>query len=158
SEEAFAAPLPPMIGGFHSERFSTDTLERFSCPTDFGARYAHKLAAAANVRVLLHANLTRLNFHPNCQAIDALLLQTLDGRRITVRARQVVLATGGLEVVRILLANRDKWSAGVGNQHDVVGRYYMCHIAGTIGTLRQNGPDRVWHGYDVTEDGIYCRR
>jgi choline dehydrogenase-like flavoprotein len=39
-----------------------------------------------------------------------------------------------------------------------VGRYYMCHIAGTLGTLKQPGPDRVWHNYDVTDDGIYCRR
>lgn len=156
--EAFDRPLRPMIDGFRSEHFSTDTLERFSCPTDFGSRYAHKLRACANVRVLLHANLTNLNFHPNGEALESLTLQTLAKKRITVRSKQVVLATGGLEVVRLLLANRDKWSNGVGNQHDMVGRYYMCHIAGTIGTLKQPGPDRVWHNYDVTDDGIYCRR
>ena len=156
--DAFDRPLRPMIDGFHSEHFSTDTLERFSCPTDFGSRYAHKLRASSNVRVLLHANLTNLNFHPNGEALESLTLQTLDKKRITVRSKQVVLATGGLEVVRLLLANRDKWSTGVGNQHDMVGRYYMCHIAGTIGTLKQPGPDRVWHNYDVTDDGIYCRR
>jgi choline dehydrogenase-like flavoprotein len=156
--EAFDRPLRPMIDGFHSEHFSTDTLERFSCPTDFGSRYVHKLRASANVRVLLHANLTNLNFHPNGEALESLALQTLDKKRITVRSKQVVLATGGLEVVRLLLANRDKWSNGIGNQHDMVGRYYMCHIAGTLGTLKQPGPDRVWHNYDVTDDGIYCRR
>jgi choline dehydrogenase-like flavoprotein len=156
--KAFDRPLRPMIDGLCSEHFSTDTLERFSCPTDFGARYAHKLRAASNVRVLLHANLTNLNFHPNGAALESVSLQTLDRKRITVRCRQVVMAAGGLEVVRLLLANTDKWPNGVGNQHDVVGRYYMCHIAGTIGTLKQPGPDRVWHNYDVTDDGIYCRR
>lgn len=156
--EAFDRPLKPMIEGFRSEHFSTDTLERFSCPTDFGSRYAHKLRASSNVRVLLHANLTKLNFHPNGAALESVSLQTLDKKCITVRSKQIVLATGGLEVVRLLLANRDKWPNGIGNQHDVVGRYYMCHIAGTIGTLKQPGPDRVWHNYDVTDDGIYCRR
>jgi len=35
----------------------------------------------------------------------------------------------------------------------------MCHIAGTIGTLRINRPtDHVWQGYDRAEDGVYCRR
>ena len=51
---AFQRPLRPMIDGFRSEHFSTDSLERFSCPTNFGARYAQQLRSAANVRVLLH--------------------------------------------------------------------------------------------------------
>ena len=39
-----------MIAGFHGDSFTDDTLERFSCPTDFGARYAQKLRAAKNNR------------------------------------------------------------------------------------------------------------
>jgi choline dehydrogenase-like flavoprotein len=35
----------------------------------------------------------------------------------------------------------------------------MCHLAGTIGTLRFSGPAAsVWNGYDVADDGTYCRR
>jgi len=34
----------------------------------------------------------------------------------------------------------------------------MCHIAGTLGTLKQPGADRVITTTDVTDDGIYCRR
>jgi choline dehydrogenase-like flavoprotein len=35
----------------------------------------------------------------------------------------------------------------------------MCHIAGTIGTLKFTGPrDSVWNGYDIADDGTYCRR
>jgi choline dehydrogenase-like flavoprotein len=35
----------------------------------------------------------------------------------------------------------------------------MCHIAGTIGTLRISRPaDHVWQGYERAEDGVYCRR
>lgn len=158
AEAAFQRPLQPMIAGFRSDHFSTDCLERFSCPTDFGARYVHRLRASANVHVLLHANLTQLNFHPDRSAVQSVLLQTLDRKRITVQCKHLVLATGGLEVVRILLANRDAGQNGVGNAHDLVGRYYMCHIAGTIGTLKQPGADRVWHNYDITDDGIYCRR
>jgi choline dehydrogenase-like flavoprotein len=156
---AFDRQLQPMIEGFRSEHFTTDSLERFSCPTNFGARYEHRLRSAANVRVLLHANLTTLTFHPNGEAVESLSIRTLGGKRFTVKAAHVVLATGGLEVTRILLANREKWPNGIGNEHDVVGRHYMCHIAGTIGTLKQStSTDRVWHGYDVSDEGIYCRR
>ncbi len=158
SGDAFAQPLRPMIEGFRSEEFTTDTLERFSCPTDFGARYAKRLRAAGNVRVLLHANLTRIRFHSDARTVQSLELRGLGGKRLDVRTRQVVLATGGLEVARLLLASRESFPAGIGNDHDAVGRYYMCHIAGTIGTLKQPGRDRVFHGYDVTADGIYCRR
>jgi choline dehydrogenase-like flavoprotein len=159
AEQAFKRPLRPMIEGFRSEHFSTDSLERFSCPTNFGVRYAQELRNAPNVRVLLHSNLTTVVFHPNGEAVESVILRTLAGKSFKVVAAQVVLAMGGLEVPRLLLSNRDKWSHGVGNEHDMVGRHYMCHIAGTIGTLKQRGPgDRIWHGYDISDEGIYCRR
>lgn len=156
---AFAMPLRPMLHGFRSASFSDDTLERFSCPTDFGARYAQRLRAAANVRVLLHANVTALRLDPAGTVLEELTVRTLTGRTFTVRAARVVLATGGLEVARLLLANRDVHRQGIGNDHDVVGRYYMCHLAGTIGALSVRGPAAtVWHGYEVADDGVYCRR
>ena len=35
----------------------------------------------------------------------------------------------------------------------------MCHLAGTMGTLSIHRPlGSVWNGYDVSEEGIYCRR
>ncbi|MDC6695488.1 hypothetical protein, partial [Leclercia adecarboxylata] len=50
-------------------------------------------------------------------------------------------------------------TAGLGNAHDLVGRYYMCHMAGTIGALTFAAPpEDVWHNYERTHDGIYCRR
>lgn len=159
AETAFDRPLRPMIAGFTSEHFTTNTLERFSCPTDFGARYAHKLRAAANIRVLLHANATALHLDARGQAVQAVTVRTLGDKRFRVTARWFVLAAGGLEIPRLLLASRDVHANGVGNQHDVVGRYYMCHVVGTIGTLHFDGPRAgVWHGYDIADDGVYCRR
>ena len=156
--DAFARILQPVITGFNSEHFTSDSLERFSCPTNFAARYQHRLRDAGNIRVLLNANLTDLHFHPNGEALSSLSLRTLGGKQIEVQARHFVLAAGGLETARLLLANREKWPQGIGNEYGSVGRYYMCHIAGTIGTLKFREPERVWHGYDVADDGTYCRR
>lgn len=155
--QAFERPLRTMIEGFEAAHFSTDTLERFSCPTDFGRRYGHRLRSAQNVRVLLHANVTSI--HLGGGLAESLTVRTLSGKTLKVRAKQFVLATGGLEVARLLLASRDVQTQGIGNDHDVVGRYYMCHLAGTIGALTINRPlGAVWNGYDVSDEGIYCRR
>jgi choline dehydrogenase-like flavoprotein len=78
---------------------------------------------------------------------------TLEGKRFFIDARTTVLAAGGLETARLLLAN------DIGNEHDVVGRYYMCHIAGNVGSLVIDGPTSdVRHGYEISPEGIYCRR
>jgi choline dehydrogenase-like flavoprotein len=158
AEGAFAAPLRPMIGGFSSDVFSTHTLERFSCPTDFGQRYRARLAKG-RVRVLQHANLCRLPMLAGAaRRVGAAEVRTMGGATFEVAARAYVLATGGLEVPRLLLNSPGPSGRGLGNAHDVVGRYYMSHIAGTIGTLDLAAAQSVWHGYEVSEEGIYCRR
>lgn len=156
---ALGGPLRPMIDGFHSAHFTSDKIERFSCPTDFGARHADRLRASHDVRVLLHANVAEVRLFPGGGAVESLLVRTLRGTQLTVRASRYVLATGGLETARLLLANRNVMPQGIGNDQDVVGRYYMCHIAGAVGRLefRQGGAG-VWHGYDRTAEGVYCRR
>jgi choline dehydrogenase-like flavoprotein len=157
--EATLGGMRPMIAGFQPAHFSTDTLERFSCPTNFAARYRHRLATSGSVQVLLHANCTELLSGDQADQIGAVAVRSLSGRAFTVRAKQVVLATGGLEVPRLLLASNRTHAAGIGNINDMVGRFYMCHIAATLGTLRLDVPrDAVHHGYEVTEDGTYVRR
>ncbi|MEH3106994.1 MAG: GMC family oxidoreductase [Sphingomonas fennica] len=156
TDAAFHRPIAPMIAGFAGPHFTDDRLERFSCPTDFGRRYRHRLAAAARVTMLLGANVTAVRLNEAGTAVTALDVATIGGVRHRVEARQVVLAMGGLETTRLLLASRDVMPAGVGNGRDVLGRYYMCHVAGTIGTV--TAPGAVHHGYDVAEDGTYCRR
>jgi choline dehydrogenase-like flavoprotein len=149
----------PMIEGFESAYFSSDTLERFSCPTDFGARYGHRLRSAPNITVVTHANVTAIRLQTGGERVASLDVRSLGGKRLQARATHVVLAAGGLEVARLLLASRDDQADGIGNHHDVVGRYYMCHLAGTIGALRVLKPaGAVHHGYEISEEGIYCRR
>jgi len=158
-ETAFDTPRRPMIPGFASPHFTTNTLERFSCPTDFGRRYRHRLEAAADLRVILHANVVAIDLAADAGRVSGLAVRTLKGGAFRVSAGRVVLATGGLETARLLLASRDRQPAGIGNGHDLVGRYYMCHLAGTIGRLKIDGPPLcVWNGYDIADDGTYCRR
>jgi choline dehydrogenase-like flavoprotein len=155
-DAAFATPRRPMIDGFDSQTFTTSTLERFSCPTDFGRRYRHKLDTGREIRVLVHANVTGIVLSAGGQAVEEVTVKTLKGQTFSVRARHFVLANGGLEATRLLLASRDLMPGGLGSRHDVLGRFYMCHMAGTIGAIQFNRP--VWNGYDIADDGTYCRR
>ena len=157
--ESFRDGGRPMIEGFESAVFSSTTLERFSCPTDFGVRYGGRLRAAPNICVVLHANVSAIRLRAAGDRVASLEVRTLGGKRLAAYAGHYVLAAGGLEVARLLLASRDIQATGIGNQHDLVGRYYMCHLAGTIGALRIVQPaSSVHHGYEISEEGIYCRR
>ena len=140
AREALGDSAPPMIRGFDSPLVRTDGLERFSCPTDFGKRYARRLQVAPDIRVLLGANCTAIRLAAGRARRSARWKSPpWPDSAFASRARATVLAIGGLETARLLLASRDVAPAGIGNEHDVVGRYYMCHIAGNVGTLVLNG-------------------
>lgn len=159
ADTAFDSSATALFAGFRSDRISTNGLERFSCPTHFAERYRRRLEVASDLRVVLRANCTAIRLAADGGRVDWLDIATLDGHRFTVAARHFVVATGGLETPRLLLSSNDVHNRGVGNLHDMVGRYYMCHIAGNAGELLVDGPTRdVGHGYLVSKDGVYCRR
>ena len=68
----------------------------------------------------------------------------------------VVLAMGGLETTRLLLAS-DAGGAGLGNRYDHLGRYYQCHVGGVLGVVRPLQPGAVFH-FEKTRDGVYAKR
>jgi choline dehydrogenase-like flavoprotein len=150
--------MRPMFDGVTASAISTDRIERFSRPTNFGAVYRKRLARSQRVRVLLHATCTEIVLTTGAASVSHLAVATRSGRHFRARARGYVLATGGLEVPRLLMTSRSVVPLGIGNAHGLVGRTYMCHLAGTSGTLRLANGHCAWHGYDRTVDGVYCRR
>lgn len=92
-----------------------------------GERARPQLAASRNVRVLLDATAVELVPAERGDAIQRVVAATGDGRRFDVEATTFVLAAGGLENPRLLLASTQHAPHGVGNGHDLVGRYYLDH-------------------------------
>lgn len=117
-------------------------------PLLFGQSYRSELGQADNVTVLLHANLLEFEASGAGDTVRQARIGSLDGRRGTVRARHYVLACGGIENARLLLLSNSTVAAGLGNQHDVVGRYFMDHPSGTLGTLSTESPDGLTRPYD----------
>lgn len=157
--EALDAAARPMIRDFAGSAFHAESIERLSCPTDFGRRYRGRLERADRLTVLLHCAVTAVELDPDGRRVTRLAARSANGVPLTIEAGEVVLAAGGLETTRLLLASRSVHPHGIANHHDVLGRYYMCHLAGTIGRFRAaGGSEAVWHGYDIADDGTYCRR
>jgi choline dehydrogenase-like flavoprotein len=151
--------MHPLLRGFTPRHFDVNGIERFSCPTNFGQRYQARLRAAPNIRVLLNATVTGLRASRDGSRIDSADARSAKDIAFSVAADQFVMAMGGIETPRLLLTSNDVHATGIGNANDLVGRFYMCHVAGTMGSLRVDRPaDTVWHGYDVAPDGTYCRR
>ncbi|KAA0233711.1 MAG: Fructose dehydrogenase large subunit [Acidimicrobiales bacterium] len=116
----------------HDDAVAT-VMYQLSPPARFGTLYREDLVNAANVRLLIWANATNLNIEPESDRLASVTVATLEGDEVTVEAKVFVLAAGGIEVPRLLLASNDVRRAGLGNQHDLVGRYFMEHPHVPIG-------------------------
>ena len=99
----------------------------FSPPTRFARRYRAELAAASAARVYLHANVIGIDANEAGSGVARVRVSTLSGKQIEVRASHYVLATGGVENARLLLISDGVQQNGLGNDHDLVGRYFMEH-------------------------------
>jgi len=117
-------------------------------PITFGEAYREALGQAPNITVLLHANVMELQATENARAVTDAAIGSLDGRRGRVRARHYVLAAGGIENARILLLSDSVAPKGLGNDHDLVGRYFMDHPRGAIGSIRSPQADRLTRPYE----------
>lgn len=95
-----------------------------------GERAKEMIKRSSNVQLLLSATAVELVPNEASSRIDSLIVRGPASRRFTVQANDFVLAAGGLENPRLMLASTQRSSAGVGNESDTVGRYYMDHPRG----------------------------
>jgi choline dehydrogenase-like flavoprotein len=106
-----------------------------------------QLTAARNIRVVTGGTVTSIDAHQDGRCVESVTVHAAGDRRVTVRARWFVMATGGIENARLLLASTAVHKAGLGNQHDLVGRFFMEHIwyrSGVILPL-QTQTENTWY-------------
>jgi choline dehydrogenase-like flavoprotein len=116
---------------------------QFSPPTRFGPVYGPVLERADDVRVVTYASVTDIRLDQTRGRAESVVCRTLDGTTFRVHAGRYVLALGGVENARVLLASRSQQREGVANGHDVVGRYFMehPHYYGSIGVVHASALD-----------------
>lgn len=104
-------------------------------PVRMNVDYVDRLEAAPNISAILHANVLEIVPNAEGRQVDHVVVATLDGKRATIRAATVVVCAGAIESARLLLASRSVAPAGLGNDRDLVGRYYMEHPYGEVGVF-----------------------
>jgi choline dehydrogenase-like flavoprotein len=99
-----------------------------------------EVSAADKLDLALNAHVVGMHTDPDGTRITRLTVRTGSATTFTVQPRAVVLATGGIENARMLLLNRERFPAGLGNAHDLVGRFFQEHLAIRGGIIRQARP------------------
>ncbi len=107
----------------------------------FGFKANRSLVNSTNVTLLLHATVRELVPSASGQEIIRLEVLGPGSKRLEIVAKTYVLAAGGLENPRILLASNSVAKHGVGNDNDLVGRFFMEHPHARGGAVKSTA---VW--------------
>ncbi|MDD2877782.1 MAG: GMC family oxidoreductase [Acidiphilium sp.] len=124
----------------HFWQFSRDE-SKPSDYTRFGVHLAAKLGA--NVKLVTNATVCHINVNASGDAVQSVEVAAPGGERRTLRAKTIVLCAGGIENARLLLCSNRVVTAGLGNEHDRVGRYLMDHLRGPTANFQIKGAEHL---------------
>ncbi|MCK4785578.1 MAG: GMC family oxidoreductase, partial [Desulfobacteraceae bacterium] len=114
---------------------------KFGSSDPFITDYAKDVIEAANIRTLLYANVTEIETNETARVVKRLRVACLGGKKFWVSAKLYVLAAGAIEIPRLLLLSNKSHRAGLGNQHRLVGRFFMEHPHFWLGLFIPSMPD-----------------
>jgi len=125
---------------------------RFCETTDFRVLHRERVERAENIVTYLNANVVGIEQSESGCRVTGLRVRTLEGRGHIFRANAFVLAAGGLENIRLMLSS-NREAGGIGNDADIVGRFFMDHPFVYSGVVHFNEPAmeknaHVNEGYD----------
>ncbi|MDX2214221.1 MAG: GMC family oxidoreductase [Oculatellaceae cyanobacterium bins.114] len=101
----------------------------------FPRDYQAELSQAGNVTTYYNANVLEIETNDTASTVTQVRVGAIPGHEFKVKARIFILATGGFENARLLLLSNAVQPAGLGNQHDLVGRFFMDHPGFRIGVF-----------------------
>jgi choline dehydrogenase-like flavoprotein len=101
---------------------------QFSPPTRFGEKYKDTIVKSKNIHLYTYANVVNIKTNENVSSIEEVTVKNYAGKEHTVRARYFVLACNTIQNARLLLASNRQATKGIGNDNDLVGRFFMEHI------------------------------
>ncbi len=117
-------------------------------PKDFRSVYRSSLVDAPNIHVVLHANATSIRTVADGSTVDHIEVRTLRNTVARARAEVYVLACGGIETPRLLLASAADGPGRLGNDTDLVGRYFMGHPRFEAATIASDQARYLQHRFD----------
>jgi choline dehydrogenase-like flavoprotein len=134
---------------FDPERFCV----RFSQWAALGRRnfallWRRALEQSSNVTILLDATATAVVCSADGQRCERIGIRSRTGREGSVLARSFVVACGGIETARLLLASPGPDGNGVANSSGLVGRFFQDHISFVAGELESGAGGAIRNLFD----------
>jgi choline dehydrogenase-like flavoprotein len=117
-----AEGVPP---AYQSDRI-VPVYSQFTHMPNFFEKYRALLDSARNIRLITHANVVAIEA-TGTGAVRELRAAGFKSQYASIRAKAFVICCGGIESARLLLASNSVEPDGIGNQHDVVGRFFQDH-------------------------------
>ena len=93
------------------------------------------LAGSASATVLTNSTVVDIRCDASASQVSSVRVATQRAKRFSVEARIFILAAGGIENPRMLLASRSRHREGLGNGHGLVGKFFMEHPLFNSGVL-----------------------
>lgn len=118
-EKTSACQLP-----LNSDRLMT-TMSQFAPRSIFTHEYREEIGRTNNIITLLHATVIEIETDAAAKHITRLRVACSPEKQFWISAKVFVLATGGIENARLLLLSNRVQKTGLGNQNDLVGRFFM---------------------------------
>jgi choline dehydrogenase-like flavoprotein len=148
-----------LVPGFPDGGVRASSLERWSLPTNFGREYRSALKDTPGLTLITNLTCTEVVCDLGRARVGHLRAKSLDGRSVTISASRYVLACGGLEVTRLLLASDRSHPGGLGNHSGHLGRWYMAHVESRIARVHfTTPPAETIYGHERDPAGVYVRR
>lgn len=154
AEDWETADAPQMQ--FKSNRLRTRVFQ-FGVGKLFVDQYRREIGRASNITTFFYSNALELETDETGGTIKRVRVGCMDGNQFWVSAKIVILAAGGVETAHLLLLSNQTHPAGVGNQHDLVGRFFMDHPLVHGGVIIPSNPEIFNRTalYDLREvDGV----
>ena len=101
---------------------------KFGSQEPFTNNYPQEVIQAGNIVTHLYANAIEIETDDTTRTVTRLRVACLQGNKFSVSAKIFILAMGAIEIPRLLLLSNKKQSSGLGNQHDLVGKFFMEHL------------------------------
>lgn len=137
--EDWATPDAPALQ-FKSDRLRTRMFQ-FGMGNLFTEQYRREIGQARHITTLFYSNALELETNETGGTVQRVRVGCLDGNRFWVAAKIVIMAAGGVENAHLLLLSNQTQTAGIGNQNDLVGRFFMDHPLVQGGVILPSNPE-----------------
>jgi choline dehydrogenase-like flavoprotein len=132
---------PPRLAGSHGD-LDLLCVERWATESRLALIHRSRIEGSARIELCVNSTVVDLEFNPGRQRVEGLVVAGPAGRT-KVRARQIVLAMGGVETTRLLLGVQRRLPQLFGGPDGALGRFYMGHISGKVADITFARPEYI---------------